>query len=219
MINNQPKVPTTILIAEDDPMMQLGIKKMIESHTELKIVAIVNNGQEAIKKTFELQPDIVLIDLGLPLLDGIEATRQIKTSLPNIKVMILTCQTDKEQVLTAFAGGADAYCIKGLKIQQLTTAFTLINEGSVYLDPKIAEYLLHPEQSTSGRTFDLTSMEIQILTLTAEGKNNKEISDRLSISHNQVKNHLQNIFTKLSVSNRVQAALKAYQLRLIKPTL
>jgi DNA-binding NarL/FixJ family response regulator len=112
MIADSSKLPTTILIAEDDPMMQLGIKKMIESHTELKILAIVNNGQEAIQKTFELQPDLVLIDLRLPEIDGIEATRQIKTSLPNIKVMILTCQTEKEQVLTAFAGGADAYCIK-----------------------------------------------------------------------------------------------------------
>lgn len=210
---------TTILIVEDDPMIQLGIQKMLNEQPEYEIVDLVTDGQSAIEKTFELQPDIVLMDLALPKVDGITATQQIKTKLPNTKVIVLTCQTVKEQVLAAFTSGVDAYCIKGLKIHQLFCAFSIVQEGSIYLDPKIAHYLIHPEQLFVSNSFDFSDTDLQILNLIAEGKSNFQISKELNLSVNTIKNNLKPIFAKLSVNNRVQAALKAYRMRLIRPSL
>jgi DNA-binding NarL/FixJ family response regulator len=208
-----------LLVVEDDLMMQLGLKKIIQTTPEWELLESVNNGQLAIEKAIELQPDIILMDIGLPQMNGIEATKEIKTRLPSIQVIIFTCATHKSQVIAAFASGADAYCLKGIKIDQLKTVINTIREGSVFLDAKIAQHLIQLNLSypliCSSNSYHLNFQEQQILQLIAKGKANTEISEILEMNPNTVKKYIQLIFSKLSVNNRVEAAVKAWHLGLV----
>jgi DNA-binding NarL/FixJ family response regulator len=208
-----------LLVVEDDAMMQLGLKKIIQSSPDWELLDIVDNGKTAIEKAIELQPDVILMDLGLPEMDGIQATKEIKTRMPGIQVIAFTCSTSKPQVIAAFASGADGYCIKGIKLEQLKTVINTIREGSVFLDAGIAQYLIdlnlsHPLFS-SPNSCPLNPKKEQILQLLARGKTNGEISDSLNMNPNTVKKHIQAIFNKLAVSNRVEAAVKAWHLGLV----
>lgn len=213
-----------ILIVEDDQMMQLGLCSMLKKK-ELNVIGIVENGNLAIKTALKTKPDIILMDIGLFGLDGVEATRVIKAALPDIRIIILTCYTNKEVVLNAMSSDADAYCVKGTNIEQLTAVIKIVADGSMYLDAKIADCvltnivsktpLLTEEEVNEGKNYGFSQREIQVLKLLAQGKNNAEIAKILNLSVNTVKGHIRRILTKLSVSDRLKAVVKALELGIV----
>ncbi|MEM9540750.1 MAG: response regulator transcription factor [Cyanobacteria bacterium P01_E01_bin.42] len=215
----------TVLIVEDDPMMQVGLSTVISQQTHLTVAAKAENGVQGVQESLRLKPDIVVMDIGLPELDGIEATKQIKAELPDTRVLILTACTDRQQVLAAFASGADAYCVKGATIEQLKAALTAASEGSVYLDARIADCILKQQPPHSPlpqgkpENFGFNKRELEIVELIAEGYNNSEIGAKLNLSTNTIKGYVRQIFAKLQVNSRTKAALKAWHCGLVKPEL
>lgn len=207
----------TVLIVEDELIVQAGITQVIENHTDLKIAAILDNGSEAISAALALKPEFILMDIQLKQLDGIQATKQIKQFLPKTKVIMLSAASSPKPVLAAFASGADAYYVKGSDPQRLINAINTVSEGSVYLDERIAHHLIHHQPQWADSSFEvaLSEKELLILNLMSTGQTNAEIGVQLQLSTHTVKGHLQKIFAKLQVSDRVQAAVKAYKLGLI----
>lgn len=221
MTNTQSNLK--VIIVEDDPMVQMGITRLLKNHTNLEILQTVEDGNTGVEKTLSLKPNLVLMDIGLPELNGIEATRRIKVALPDTRILILTCHTNQEEVLAAFSSGANGYCVKGTKIEQLLAAITAVQEGSVYLDASIANYVLRlnkqffPPSPQKLPDFHFTEREEEVLKLIAEGKSNIEIGQVLNLSPNTVKGYVRQIFAKLSVNDRVKAAKKAWQIGLTTP--
>lgn len=200
-----------VLVVEDDPLVQLGIEQALADYTEITIVGLVDDGYLAVETVLQKPPDLVLMDIGLPGLDGIAATQRIKEAQPQIKIIMLTSHTSDEEVFAALSSGADAYCIKGSNIELLLTAITAVSQGALYLDQKIAHTILQELQSgpTQKVDHDLTDREFEVLQLLVEGLSNNEIAARLFISPNTVKSHMRSLMSKLAVSDRVQVAVKA----------
>lgn len=206
-----------VLIVEDDPLVQLGLEQALADYAELTVVGLVDDGYLAVEAILEHQPDLVLMDLGLPGLDGIAVTQRVKEKLPNLKVVILTSHTSDEEVFAALSSGADAYCVKGGDIELLLTAIASVSQGSLYLDVKIAHTILQEIRTTPTLKLEhsLTEREFDVLRLLVEGMNNTEIAGRLYISPNTVKSHMRGLMSKLAVSDRVQVAVKALRAGLV----
>lgn len=210
--------PLRILIVEDDPMMQLGLEQCLEDYAQLTVVGQASDGYLGVEAALKLKPDIVVMDIGLPRLDGIAATQQIKAALPNVRVVMLTSHTTETEVIAALSSGADAYCIKGTNVERLIAAIAAAQEGATYLDPQIArrviEHLKPPmPNSTIGH---LSPREQEVLELMVEGQSNPEIAAALYLSPNTVKTHIRGIMNKLAVDDRVQAAVVALRSGLVK---
>jgi DNA-binding NarL/FixJ family response regulator len=213
-----------ILLAEDHELTRQGIAYGLNKHEDIKIVAEASNGQEALELTQKYKPDLILMDIIMPILSGIKATQEIKKLYPDIKVVMLTSNSEKEKVLSAFNSGANAYCMKNIKLDDLITVIQTVINGAIWIDPLIAGYILDILQSNStisngqngpSEEFNLTNREREILTLIAEGLSNKDIADKLFLSLYTVKNHVSNIIQKLAVEDRTQAAILAYKEHII----
>lgn len=212
--------PQTVLIADDNPMMQLGLLHVLKQQPTLTVVAQVHDGNQAVSAALQLKPDIALIDLDLPGMHGIAVTQQIKTALPDTRIIIFTHLTDPTQVMAALSSGAHAYCVKGTNIPQLLAAITAVGEGNCYLDAKIANCVLQNlrQPLPDGEQLEevrLTLREMQVLEQLVEGKSNTEIGLALGVTANTVKGHVQQIIYKLKASDRTQAAVKALRLGLL----
>ncbi|MBE7382795.1 MAG: response regulator transcription factor [Leptolyngbya sp. SIO1E4] len=206
-----------IVIVEDDPVMQLGLEQFLEDCESFQVVGRAEDGYSGIALTLDLSPDLVVMDIGLPQLDGIAATQQIKQKRPDVRVVILTSHTADVEMIAALASGADAYCIKGTSLEQLEVAVNCANNGATYLDPQIARRVIGHLQYTHPTTpaIDLSNRELDILRLIVDGKSNPEIASELFLSVSTVKTHLRNIMNKLSVDDRVQAAVVALRTGLV----
>ncbi|PSF35288.1 DNA-binding response regulator [Aphanothece hegewaldii CCALA 016] len=202
-----------ILIVEDDPLMQLGLQQALSNHAEFEIVGLAKDGYAGVKMALELKPDLVIMDLGLPRLDGIAATKTIKEQCPDIRIVILTSHTLETEVIASLSSGADAYCIKGSSLERLETAIFTAIDGATYLDPQIArlvvENLKQPTPQANFKIGLLSSREMDVLKLIVEGKSNLEIAEKLYLSPNTIKTHVRGIMNKLAVDDRVQAAVVA----------
>jgi two-component system, NarL family, response regulator LiaR len=209
--------PIKILIVEDDPVMQLGLSELFEEQSQFEIVAQVGDGYAAIAQSLQLQPDLIIMDIGLPKLDGIMATQQIKAAQPEVHVLMLTSHTDEPEMIAALASGADAYCVKGTNFDQLLLAIACAQEGATYLDPQIARQIIETLKPTSPKQTigELSSRELEVLKLLVDGKSNPEIAAILSISLSTAKAHVRNIMSKLAVDDRVQAAVIALRSGLV----
>ncbi|NJP11236.1 MAG: response regulator transcription factor [Leptolyngbyaceae cyanobacterium RU_5_1] len=212
-----PAKPLRIVIVEDDPMIQLGLEQILASKPQFEVVEIVESGYLGIRAALNHKPDLVIMDIGLPQLDGIEATKQIKQQDPTVRVMMLTSHTNRTEVLAALASGADAYCVKGASIEQMLAAIAAAEAGAMYLDPQIAQLVVEnlkspPPDLSIGQ---LTEREKDVLKLLVEGKNNTEIGEALYLSPNTVKTHIRGIMNKLAVDDRVQAAVVALRAGLV----
>ncbi|MGA7935331.1 MAG: response regulator transcription factor [Kovacikia sp.] len=209
--------PLRILIVEDDPMMQLGLEQSLEDYPQLTVVGQATDGYLGVEMALKLKPDVIVMDIGLPRLDGIEATQQIKAALPNIRIVMLTSHTTENEVIAALSSGADAYCIKGTNVDRLIAAISAAQEGATYLDPQIArrviEHLKPP--SPVSNVGHLSQRELEVLKLMVEGKSNPEIAAELYLSPNTVKTHIRGIMNKLAVDDRVQAAVVALRTGLV----
>lgn len=202
-----------ILIVEDDPLMQLGLEQALGDRPDFEIVGQAEDGLAGVRSALSLKPDLIVMDIGLPLLDGVAATKQIKESLPNIHIVMLTSHTVQTEVLAALASGADAYCIKGASLDRLLAAIEAARDGATYLDPQIARLVmdnLKPPAPERHPSLDLLSeREMEVLKLIVEGKSNAEIAEQLYLSTNTIKTHVRGIMNKLAVDDRVQAAVIA----------
>lgn len=209
--------PLRILIVEDDPMIQLGLERILSSQPRFEIVEVAEDGFRGVKAALEHKPDLIIMDIGLPKKDGIAATDEIKKQLPHARVVMLTSHTDQTEVLAALTSGADAYCVKGASIEQMLAAIAAAETGALYLDPQVARFVM---DNLRPATHDpsighLTEREMDVLRLLVEGNNNTEIGEALYLSPNTVKTHVRGIMNKLAVDDRVQAAVVALRAGLI----
>lgn len=222
--NQNNQAAQRVLIVEDDPVMQLGLEQLFEEFSQYQVIATAGNGYQAIEVAQQLNPDLIIMDIGLPQLDGIAATQQIKASLPEIRVVILTSHNTDTEMIAALASGADAYCIKGTSLEQLLLAINVAKQGATYLDPLIAKRVIAhlklplSEQSSNQVSEDttlLTDRELEVLKLIVEGKSNPEIAATLFLSLSTIKTHIRSIMNKLAVDDRVQAAVVALRKGLV----
>ena len=226
MTNNNPRdflnLPNytpvlRVLIVEDDPMMQLGLEQSLMAQPQLEIVGQAEDGYLGVQAALKLKPDLVVMDIGLPRLDGIAATQQIKAALPETHVVMLTSHTTETEVIAALSSGADAYCIKGASVERLLKAIAAAVDGATYLDPQIARRVIDNLKPPvkQGNTANLSGRELEVLKLMVEGLSNPEIAERLYLSPNTVKTHVRGIMNKLAVDDRVQAAVVALRSGLV----
>jgi two-component system, NarL family, response regulator LiaR len=209
--------PLKIVLVEDDPVMQMGLVQFLSSHSAIQIIGKAADGYAAIAIVSQLQPDLVIMDVGLPQLDGIEATQQLKIKLPNVRILMLTSHAEETEIIAALSCGADGYCIKGTSLQQLLNAIAVVQEGAIYLDPQIARIVIAQLQPPRSQTpkVKLSPRELEILKLLVEGHTNPEIAAILYLSLSTIKAHIRNIMNKLAVDDRVQAAVAALRSGLV----
>ncbi|HTL88775.1 MAG TPA: response regulator transcription factor [Leptolyngbya sp.] len=206
-----------VLIVEDDPLMQLGLEQSLEDYPELTIVAQASDGYLGVEAALKHRPDVIVMDIGLPRLDGVAATQQIKAALPNVRIVILTSHTSETEIIAALSSGADAYCIKGADVTRLIAAIAAAYEGATYLDPQIARRVIeHLKPPTVDNTIGhLSQREHEVLKLMVDGLSNPEIAAKLYLSPNTIKTHVRGIMNKLAVDDRVQAAVVALRTGLV----
>ena len=200
----------TVLIVDDHSVVREGLRSFLDMQKDIQVVGEASNGAEAIELTGRLSPDIVLMDLVMPGVDGIEATRQICTRHPGSKDIALTSFLEDEQVFPALEAGVSGYLMKDLTPAELARAIRTVHEGKADLHPGAAKKLIDGLQDQRSSVMgDLTQREVQVLDLIAKGLSNREIAERLVISPKTVKVHVSSILSKLNLSDRTQAAIYA----------
>lgn len=201
-----------VLIADDHSLIRIGLTTLLSDHPEMLIVGQAENGQQVVEIACTVHPDIILMDVKMPLLTGIEATRIIHQEKPQIKIIILTVSENDQDLCEAIRAGASGYLLKNLSSDRLYQTILNVHFGEVAIPEKMMSSMFHsflptePQQSAYDR---LTSREIEILRMVVDGASNKSISEALCISEHTVKIHLSTILEKLHVENRVQAAVFA----------
>lgn len=218
-----------LILVEDHVLTRIGLKVSLEKYPNLEIVSETANGKEAIRLAEEKSPDIVIMDISLVELDGIEATKQIKQQNPSVKVIMLTSHESEREILASLASGADGYCLKDTTPEQLHTAIESVYEGSAWLSSQVAEKVLRnlcgknikeikqsdfqtkseTELSSKIPITPLSDRELEVLRLIVDGKSNQQIGEKLFVTLATVKTHVRSILNKLSVDDRTQAAVKA----------
>nr|WP_035162723.1 response regulator transcription factor [Caloranaerobacter azorensis] len=211
------KKQITVLIADDHSLMRQGLKQILELESDIKVIGQASNGEEAIHMTLEYKPDVVLLDINMPSMNGIEALRRLKDMGADSKIVMLTIHDDREYLYETLNIGADGYVLKDADSETLIKAIRDVYKGKSFIQPSLATYLAKEYKAANGDSNKssvkdvLTRREYEVLTLVAEGLNNKEIAERLYISEKTVKNHVSNIFRKINVNDRIQAAIYAYK--------
>lgn len=203
-----------VLIADDHQLFRDGLRALLLAAPDMEVVGEASSGAEAVTQAAESEPNVILMDIQMPDLDGIEATRAIVEANPNINVLMVTMFEDDQSVFAAMRAGAKGYVLKGAKHDEMLRAIRTVNSGGAIFSPDIASRMMNffntSRAATHPETFsDLTEREREILTLIARGESNAAIAESLSISVKTVRNHVSNIFNKLQVADRAQAALRA----------
>ncbi len=211
-----PSEPLRILLVDDHPLVRNGLRALVASVADMTVVSEASNGEEAITQAAELQPDIILMDLHMPGLNGIEATRRIVQAHPHIGILVLTMLEDDASVFAAMRAGARGYLLKGADQADVLRAIGVAAHGEAIFSPPIArrlmQYFANMQPILPSSAFpDLTEREREILGLIALGESNAEIAVELVLSPKTVSNHVSNIFSKLQVVDRAQAVLRAKQ--------
>ena len=212
--------PINIMLVEDHKLMRVGMKTLFEENPDFSVIAEAQTGKEAIDKASIQKPDVILMDIGLPDISGISASKRIIDENPEVKIIILTSHCSEEEVVESLAAGAFAYVLKDINTDLLMMIIKSVYAGAIWLDPKIVPLLrqkngaLIPKKQTSRAAFrsqhaNLTEREFEVLKLVVDGKSNNDIAGILSISEHTAKAHVCNIIQKLVVDDRTQAAVKA----------
>jgi DNA-binding NarL/FixJ family response regulator len=195
-----------ILLAEDQTLMRQGLKTLLELEPGLKVIAEAADGREAVKLALQLRPDIALMDVQMPHLNGVEATAEICRAWPEAKVIILTTFDRDDYVFQGVRAGAMGYLLKDLPAQKLFETIRKVHTGEPFIQPEIASRTLRASLHAADLIEPLSDREREVLVMLAQGIPNKEIADKLHIAEGTVKNHVSNILGKLQVQNRTQAA-------------
>ena len=209
-----------LMLVEDQKLMRVGLKSLFEENEGLKVTVEAENGKEAVEKFRTNHPDVVLMDIGLPDITGIEATKQILDFNINAKIIILTSHLTEKEVVDSIETGAKAYVMKDINTDILKMIIKTVKDGAVWIDPLAVPFLrdknkaVIPQRQVSRAMFrsehaDLTQREYEVLKLIVDGKSNNEIAEELTISSHTAKAHVCNIIQKLLVDDRTQAAVKA----------
>lgn len=207
----------TILIADDHPLLRQSLRNILDKQTDFQVVAEACDGEEAVRLANQLEPDVVIMDIGLPKLDGLEATRQIKAIHPNIVVLVLTVYGDDKHVLNILQAGAAGYLTKSVFGEEVVQAIRGVVAGEVVLSPSVAQLLLRqaaryptkPVLLEAGEK--LSTRELEVIKLVARGMSNKDIAMALGLSLRTVKGYLANIFSKLGVASRTEVVICSLQ--------
>lgn len=219
-----------MLVVEDHEITRVGLKLTLKQAPEIELVGEASDGKQAVDLAISLQPNVVLMDIGLPVIDGIEATAQIKKAVSGTRIIMLTSHDNDRDIFAALGAGADGYCLKETATKQLVLAIKTVADGAGWLDPGIATKVLRasvmaglpaattagaeaPKQATTGPR--LSQREIDVLRLVVNGLSNQAIAETLFLSVETVKTHMRRIMEKLAVSDRTQAAVKAMRENLI----
>ena len=205
---------TRILLADDHAIFRYGLRAMLSSLPEYEVVGEATTGEEAVALTAELQPDVILMDVQMPGKGGIEATRRILETSPDVGVIVVTMFEDDDSVFAAMRAGARGYVLKGADKEEVFTVVRAVARGEAHFGPEIAKRLMSffsaPRPGAPSEAFpELTAREREVLDLIAGGRSNAEITHQLFLSPKTVRNHISNIFTKLRVADRAQAIVRA----------
>lgn len=210
-----------VLLVEDHELYRMGLSMLLSKAEGITLCAEAADGLEGIKSARENNPDVILMDIGLPNIDGIEATQRIKDFNPDVKILIFTSRDSENDVFEAFKAGADGYIMKGATPEQTISAIKAVNEGIGWIDPNIAKMVFSnlqrpqaqivstPEIKKAPNSYGLTERELDVLELMVEGLSNPQIADKLVITRATAKAHVHSILQKLCVSSRTQATVTA----------
>lgn len=213
-----------VLLADDQALFREGLDTLLSIHKDIEVVGQASNGQEAVDLAVKFRPDVILMDMQMPILNGIGATRRLKQSVPGCRVIVLTTFDDKETIFDALRAGAAGYLLKDVGSAQLAESIRVTARGESILEPSVAAKVvaefsrvssLVPATSSKVLPEPLSEREIELLRLIASGLSNKEIGETLFITEGTVKNHITHILGKMGVRDRTQAVLKAKELGLI----
>ena len=209
-MDNEKKI--NVYIVEDYLLTRVTYKKAFKDYSNINIIGDFETAEACIEALENQTVDVILMDLGLPYMTGIEATKIIHRKYPDIKIIILTSHENDEEVLSSLASGANAYALKDIETQKLYNLIRTVNEGSIWIDPRITKVVqktFYKAQPVEKENFNLTPREKEVLDLLVQGFSNTEIAERLVVSPSTAKAHVCNILDKLSVTDRVQSAVKA----------
>ena len=199
-----------LMVVDDHRVVRSGVKALIETEEDLEVIGEATDGREAVTKAKAMAPDLVLMDLVMPEMDGVEATRRITKEGVDLEILILTSFSEEERIIQAIKAGASGYLIKDASPKELVSAIKDTYRGESTLDPKVAGTVLRSMQEENDQPAEeLTEREIEVLELIAEGLPNDDIANELYISERTVRSHVSNILGKLNMQNRTQAALYA----------
>ncbi|HXV98120.1 MAG TPA: response regulator transcription factor [Anaerolineae bacterium] len=226
----EPQV-VKVLVVDDQQLMRDGISSLLSIQEGVEVIGTAANGQEAIDQALALSPDIILMDVRMPVMNGITATEQIRRQLPTCQVLMLTTFDDEKDIIKALIAGASGYLLKDIPAQDLAHAVRLAHRGIYQLEPSIAGKLVgvlnkqaettpvpSPTEASAqavAAQFDLTEREVEVLQLIATGATNREIAEQLVVSEGTVKNHVSNILSRLGLRDRTQAAIFARENNLL----
>ena len=208
--------PVSVLIADDHPVFRRGLRTLLTSVPDVAVVGEAATGAEVVTAAVAAQPDVIVIDLHMPGLNGIEATRRVLQTSPHISVLVLTMLDDDASVFAAMRAGARGYLLKDADQDEIIRAIRAVGSGEAIFGPAIAsrviDYFAAPRPSLPPQAFpELTARERELLELLAQGHSNMVIAERLGLRHKTVRNHISNIFSKLQVADRAQAIVRARQ--------
>ncbi len=211
---SEPKV-IRVMIVDDHAVVRGGLSKFLQVHKDLELVGEAENGKEAIRLAEQLHPDVVLMDLKMPEMDGVAATRELRQRQPNTRVLVLTSFAEDNMVQGALQAGATGYLLKNVSVSELANAIRAAHAGRMTLSSEATEALVHAAAHPIVPADELTEREREVLALMVDGLSNQEIADRLFLSLGTVKFHAGNIYSKLGVDSRVAAVTMAIQRRLV----
>lgn len=210
----------SVVIADDHVLVRQGIRRFLEAAGDIEVLAEVGDGLELLRKLAQVSPDVVLLDLHMPQMTGIEAAQRIKRDYPHVRILVLTADDAVPQVLALLKTGADGYVLKTARMEEVIHAVRQVYSGNVALSPQVATQVVHqvarmpsaPEDEAPLFIEPLTERELRVLRLAAQGKTNREIGQALAISHRTVQGHLADIYDKLHVHSRTEAVTEALKL-------
>ncbi len=212
-----------VLIADDQALFRRGLCVVLGTEDHIEVVAEAENGEQAVAKAREVSPDVVLMDVRMPEVNGIDAARQIRESSPGVRVLMLTVSEDEEDLYEAIKAGANGYLLKEISVEEVAAAIRAVARGQSLVSPSmtsklLSEFKVLAKKAEERQQFPapvLTTRELEVLNLVARGLSNREIAERLYISENTVKNHVRNILEKLHLHSRMEAVIYAVRERLL----
>jgi DNA-binding NarL/FixJ family response regulator len=222
---SEVREPVRVLMADDQALFRRGLFVLLGSEPGIEVVAEAKDGEEAVAMAAELAPDVALLDVRMPRMDGIQAARRIRELLPSTKVLMLTVSDEEDDLYEAVKAGANGYLLKEVSVEDVAAAIHAVVQGQSLISPSMASKLLREFNALARQAAEreqlpapvLTPRELEVLRLVARGMSNKDVADQLFISENTVKNHVRNILEKLHLHSRMEAVMYAVRQHLLDP--